>query len=136
MTTSAPTTFDPAAVLAELGLPPTATVRDLLRAGAARVVMGHLASLLERADLKKLTYLERPTEGWTFDGPVPTFEEAEEAAVAAEWLSTASATAKELTDAALFEVWQASPHLVRAIGLMAEAQRRAAREHNAERGVA
>ncbi|MFO1073495.1 MAG: hypothetical protein U1E17_12650 [Geminicoccaceae bacterium] len=43
-------TIDPVAALRELGLPPTATVRDLLRAGAARVVLGHLADLLEQAD--------------------------------------------------------------------------------------
>lgn len=139
MTTSATTndvTFDPATVLRELGLPPTATVRDLLRAGAARVVLGHLADLLERADLVKFTHLELPPSSWSFHGPLPNLDEIEEAVEGADWRNADSATARQLCDAAMFELWQASPHLARAVGLVAASQRQTVREHNAERGVA
>lgn len=129
-------TIDPVAALRELGLPPTATVRDLLRAGAARVVLGHLADLLERADLVKFTHLELPPSSWSFDGPLPNLDEVEEAVEGADWRNSDSATARQLADAALFELWQCAPHLVRAVGLVAASQRQTVREHAVERGAA
>lgn len=136
MTTSTTTdvTINTAAVLAELGLPPTATVRDVRRAGAARVILAHVASLLERAVLEEFRYLELPPNGWSFDGALPSLEEAEGAVEAAEWRDAASASSRQLCDAAMFELWQVAPHLARAIGLMASAQRQAVREHDTVRG--
>lgn len=140
MTTSATTndvTINTAAVLAELGLAPDASMHDVRRAAAQRVVAAHVTALVERTVIEIFRAVELPPADWSFDGAaLPDNDRVATTIDAAEWHDFADVTARQLTDAALFEIWQCAPHLRRAVGLVAEAHRRAVSEYDAERGVA